>query len=56
MITHQKEMLEKLIQNIPDKIDTFIFYSKIIFRSKNSEMSSKYFIMLNNLKFQLLKF
>jgi len=56
--THQQRMLEKLnSQNISDESKEILLFSiaKSFSDQKNPEMSSKYFTMANDLKFNLLK-
>ena len=56
--THQKKMLEKLdYQNISDEDRQTLLFSiaKSFSDQKNSEMSSKYFTIANNLKFNSFK-
>lgn len=56
--THQKEMLEKLNrENITpnDKMILYFSIAKSFSDQKNPEMSSKYFIKANDLKFSLIK-
>ncbi|WP_435162926.1 tetratricopeptide repeat-containing sulfotransferase family protein [Candidatus Pelagibacter bacterium nBUS_25] len=56
--THQKEMLEKLNkENISsnDKMVLCFSIAKSFSDQKNSELSSKYFIMANDLKFDTIK-
>ena len=56
--THQKEMIEKLNnKNIPsnDKMILYFSIAKSFSDQKNPEMSSKYFTMGNDLKFNSIK-